>query len=42
MVVVNFLESCFPFVAERVVVDEEDVAGEDVVADVVGAGRCHC
>ena len=42
MVVVNFLEPGFPFVAERVVVDEEDVAGEDVVADVVGAGRCHC
>ena len=42
MVVVNFLEPGFPFGVERVVVDEVDVAGVHVVADGVGAGRCHC
>ena len=39
--VLNFLELLVPLVVECVVLDEEDVAGEDVVPDVAGAGRCH-
>lgn len=41
IVAATFLEPCFPFGVERVVVDEADGAGVDAMPDVADASRCH-